>query len=260
MDTITQETPAATEPVLFERDLRGLVKGVEYKFKKSGYRTVIDWRKMILPEHLVFNKQYQKEIEDKYGKSLDQLNVTEVEDRYLLILLPGIKELIALRGFSNLDVSLDKVERDHCAATCRITWIPNFESCGEFISFSDGAGASIDNTNGFGQLFLETIAINRSVVRCARNFLGINIVGQDEVGGKQKFNKIQNESQTTPFSSNALLEQRLVEKGVSFETFRKRVTEAYMDKLSKDANPQLWSNFADLKSIDATSLLEVIKP
>lgn len=245
------------EVELLVRDSRGLVKGVDYKLKTTGYRKVIDWRAMILPEHLVFNKQYQKEIEDKYGKPLDQLSVTEVEDKYLLILLSGIKELADLRGYVSATPTLVKSERDHASATFSITWIGNFETNYRDVTRGDGAAATLDNTNGFGQIFLETIAINRAFVRAVRNFLGINIVGQDEVGGKFKTVKSDN-NDTATFSSNQFLEQKCADKNISFDVFKARVIEGYKDKL-KDKNPENWKNFADLKAIDASTMLEIIK-
>jgi len=248
---------------MLQRDENGLVVGVNYKFKKNGYRKVIDWRAMILPEHLVFNKQYQKEIEERIGKPFDHISIEEalasdkLEDRHFLILLAGIKELAALRGFVSVDTSLDKVEQHHCAARCHITWMPNFETSGHTVTFGDGAGASLDNTNGFGQIFLETIAINRAFVRAVRNFLGISIVGQDEIGGKFKKESGQ-PSQTVAFSSNSYLEQVCSERKISFETFQKRVIQGYKHLL-KDQNPEAWKSFADLKPLDATNLLELIK-
>ena len=37
------------------------------------------------------------------------------------------------------------------------------------------------NTSSFATKFLETIACNRSFVRCVRNFLNVHIVGDDEI-------------------------------------------------------------------------------
>lgn len=233
----------------------GLVQDVEYKFKPNGR---VDWRAMINPKYLVLNRQKQKEIEEKYQKSIDQISPTEVDDSFLLILLNGIKELATLRGYICVNSKLVKADRDHCAAECSITWTPNFETFNQPITFSDAAGASVDNTNGFGTFFLETIAINRAFVRAVRNFLGVEITGQDEIGGKFKKEAASN-SQTVAFSSNAILEERCTNKGITFEAFRKRVIDNHQDKLSKGANPQAWGSFNDLKPIDASTLAELVK-
>ena len=47
--------------------------------------------------------------------------------------------------------------------------------------YSDTANATLDNTDSFCAKFLETIACNRAFVRCVRNYLGVHIVGADEI-------------------------------------------------------------------------------
>src|SRR6056300_1922725 len=58
---------------------------------------------------------------------------------------------------------------------------PNYETFGQSVIFQDMANATLDNTSSFATKFLETIACNRSFVRCVRNFLNVHIVGDDEI-------------------------------------------------------------------------------
>ena len=72
-----------------KRDDNGLLDGVNYVFNEEG---LVDWRKMVKQEYLVANRQR--------AKSLD---VSELEDKDLLILLVGIKELAQIIGYKSLE-------------------------------------------------------------------------------------------------------------------------------------------------------------
>lgn len=241
----------------YERDERGLKKSVQYKFKENGR---VDWRAMVNHDYVIFNPQKTKQIEEKYGKPIDQLKTVDAEDCDLMILLQGIKDLAELRGILEYDPQVVYVADNHATVKAKIVWIPNFETDGMPIAFGGVGGATLENTNGFGQLYLESIAENRAFVRAVRNFLGINIVGRDEVGGKAVILNAQDAtSKTSAFSSNALLEQRCKEKNISFETFKEGVIKKYSDKVPSGTDIVSWKSFADLRPIDATNFLDVIK-
>ena len=76
-----------------DRNEDGLINGVDYVFTDDG---LIDWRKMVKPEHLVPNKDRTSETD-----------VTKLKDYQLIILLGGIKELAQIRGYT--DVKYDVV-------------------------------------------------------------------------------------------------------------------------------------------------------
>ena len=59
-----------------DRNKDGLINGVDYVFTEDG---LIDWRKMVKPEHLVPNKDRTSETD-----------VTKLKDYQLIILLGGI--------------------------------------------------------------------------------------------------------------------------------------------------------------------------
>lgn len=248
--------PLLSEAPVFERDSRGLVKGVKYVFKSNGK---VDWRRMVNEEFVIFNPQRIKQIEEKYGKSVDILKTSEVEDRDLMILLGGIKELADLRGILDCDCTPVYVADNNVTVKTRITWMPNFETAGHNVSFTGIGAATLENTNGFGQNYLAAIAENRGFVRSVRGYLGINIVGQDEVGGKGAKFEPEHSPKSAPFSSNAFLETKCQERGITFDVFKATVLAKYSDKVSNDVDIKAWTGFASLKAIDATNFIEVLK-
>ena len=68
-----------------KRDDNGLISGssVKYVFNELGF---VDWRKMVKQEHLVPNRQKTSETD-----------VNNLDDKDLIILLGGIKELAQIR-------------------------------------------------------------------------------------------------------------------------------------------------------------------
>jgi hypothetical protein len=190
------------------RDKFGLLSGVPYVFNDDG---TVNWRKMIKPEFLVPNKQVFSRKNKPLPSSTDGL-----EDNELLILLGGIKDLAQIRGFTAVEHQVSCPTADYVVSVCRIAWLPNYETEGFPTVFSAIGDASPLNTNGFGRNYLGPIAENRAFVRCVRNFLKINIVSQEEVGGS-----------TTPdpnedLASN-LLKEAMNQFNVSFETIKGRL-------------------------------------
>jgi hypothetical protein len=189
------------------RDEDGLIEGLDYVFNEEGQ---IDWRKMVKQEFLVANR-------DRTSES----DVTKLEDNQLLILLGGIKELAQIRGYTNVQYSVQTPSSDYVVATCSINWVPNYETEGREITFSAIGDASPDNTKSFARFFLGPIAENRAFVRCVRNFLKINIVGQDEMGeSKLASTTSKKENLTDPVS---ILETLMSKKGVSFEKIKEKL-------------------------------------
>ncbi len=216
------------------RDINGLLRHVKYTFNEDG---TIDWRKMIKPEYLVPNKQ----VFDRKNKPVPE-SIEGLEDRELLILLGGIKELAQLRGYTHVGYKVECPSNDYVVAVCNIVWRPNYETEGSSVEFSAIGDASHGNTNGFGKNFLGPIAENRSFVRCVRNFLKINIVGQDEVSGATPVDD-------SDVSSN-LLKDAMKKYGVTFE----KVKETLIREKLEGAE-----NFKSLDEIPRYKQFELIK-
>lgn len=252
----------------FKRNSDGLVEGVEYVYQSDG---TINWRAMINPAHLVFNKQYEKSIVKKYGDvpfsslKVSDIGVSNVSDRDVLILLPGIKELAKLRGYKKVIPHVDLALDNRCVVTTQITWIGNFETGGQEVEFGDVGSASIINTSDFGKMFLEPIAANRAFVRAVRNFLGIHIVGQDEVkldGPAQEQPQTAEAEHLEQLAGSLSITETLQTAAAScklgdFDKFRARVMEKHKEIITSD--PTTWSTWSDIPVKDVYRLLDRMK-
>lgn len=237
------------------RDERGLLKGVDYILNKDG---TVNWRAMVNPAHLYPNKDWFNRRNLPVPETGDGLR-----DEQLLIKLAGIKEVAKLRGFESIDFELVKLERDYVVSKCTISWIRNFE-CERnelfgFMRTSDVANATFENTDGFGQKFLETIAANRSFVRAVRNFLGIHIVGEDEIakGNAAKAQTIDGSADVTP---QAVLSKKFQEAvGGEFSDFREWLRTLWKEETYRNEEAKNWNSWSDVPSKEARTLLKHLK-
>jgi hypothetical protein len=222
----------------FARNEDGLLENpsVEYAFNEDGS---VDWRKMVRKEFLVPNRSRTQETD-----------VDALEDKDLLILLGGIKELAQLRGFTDVKYNVVTANLEYVCVSCEITWVPNYETEGKEIKFQSIADAHAGNTNSFAVNFLAAIAENRAFTRCVRNFLKINIVGQDEIGGKFPANQAQEEISTSPVS---LLKAAIKNRKISFEDFVKKLEEEGKE-YAGDLNSE-----QDLANIPKFEVMKLIK-
>ena len=211
----------------------GLIEGVEYIFNEDG---TINWRRMVKREYLVSNKQRTKETD-----------VSKLEDKDLLILLAGIKELAQIRGFSDVSYAITCPCPDYVVIACKIEWIPNFETGGKEVGFSAVGDASPNNTHSFARHYLGPIAENRSFVRCVRNFLKINIVSQEELGASKVE---QEESAENRLNPKALLESIMREKKISFEQVKSKLVK------EEFPNAESLSSIFDISNSKVFDLIE----
>jgi hypothetical protein len=216
----------------------GLFRDVNYVLNDKG---LVDWRKMINPEFLVPNAQKF----EKQGKTVP-VSIEGLEDKDLLILLGGIKDLARLRGYTRVSHVATSPTPEYVVSVCTIDFIPNFETEGHPVTFSAIGDAGVSNTNGFGRLYLGPIAENRAFVRAVRNFLNINIAGQDELSPKS----VEDTASATPTSPAALLEQLLVEKSVSFDELKAKLVKEGVENAS---------NFAAVSDIPTVKVFELIQ-
>lgn len=272
--------------MLLKRDENNMVVGLTYQYNEDG--ETINWRKMVDPKDLVVNRQNKEELEKKLKKPFDQIQVSEVEDRHLLILLRGIKKLAKIRGYTAAIPTVNASTPTHASVTMNITWIPNKE---DPVSVTEGdtASANLMNTESFAQLYLDSIAKNRAYVRAVRTFLGIEIVGKDEVGPSNEpirkrgdsvpaddevnqpaeenatveetvTAEAQSATDTSKPVNTSYLEDLVKKKGMTFEQFRTRVLDKHSKKIKSDANA--WTGFESLTDRDVfvlTGLLQGTK-
>jgi len=82
-------------PDIYKRNEHGLLENVNYTFNDDGS---VDWRAMVKPEFLYPNKDWFVRRNKPLPDSIEGL-----EDKQLLIMLGGIKELAKLRGYTSID-------------------------------------------------------------------------------------------------------------------------------------------------------------
>jgi hypothetical protein len=194
------------------RNTKGLLESppIDYVFNKDGS---MDWRKMVRKEYLVPNKQRTNEID-----------VSLLDDRDLLILLGGIKELAQIRGFSSVSYEVVAATQDYFATSCIISWLPNYETDNKPVIFSALADAHTENTYSFASNFLAATAENRSFVRCVRNFLKINIVGQEEMGNSKATPTFKQKADLkTDSNPTTLLKKTMDFKNITFENIKAKL-------------------------------------
>lgn len=240
IENLKVETVSQVPPNIITRNNYGLLENsnINYIYNEDGS---INWRKMVKTEYLVPNRQKTSETD-----------VTKLEDKDLLILLGGIKELAQIRGYTDVTYKVVAASENYFATSCKITWIPNYETEGRTVSFEALADATLNNTKSFARFFLAAIAENRAFVRCVRNFLKINIVSQEELGDA----KILDEGPSvndSPTSPNALLEKTMKEKNINFEQLKKKLIK------EKFENAENINSIQDIPKVKIFELLDRIK-
>ena len=237
-------------PDLWKRNEHGLLDSVDYIFNKDGS---VNWRAMINPEHLYPNKDWFEIRKMPMPNSIEGL-----DDSQLLIKLGGIKELAKLRGFHNVTYDITESSDSRVVVQCMINWIENYESsCSQ--TFASIANATTSNTNGFAAKFLECIAENRAFVRTVRNFLGIHIVGADEIDSSK--NKAPIEVATASVAKDISPQGILKEKaGTDFESFKGCLRAWYKTGAYKHDPEAIktWDNFKDIPAKECRKLLKLL--
>jgi hypothetical protein len=239
-ELIIDNTITQTPPNLITRNKYGLLENsnVNYIYHDDGS---INWRKMVKTECLVPNRQKTQETD-----------VTKLEDKDLLILLGGIKELAQIRGYSKVEYKVVAASENYFATSCRITWLPNYETGDKEIVFEALADATTNNTKSFARFFLAAIAENRAFVRCVRNFLKINIVSQEELGDAKLLDD-SSIAQENPTSPQSLLEKVMKDKNINFDQLKKRLIKEKFD------GAENLNSITDISKVKIFELIDRIK-
>jgi hypothetical protein len=229
-----------------------------YKYNEDGS---INWRAMVKPEFLYPNKDWF----ELRGKPLPD-SVDGLADNQLLIKLGGLKELAKLRGYEKVSYEVIKCEKDYVVVKCGIVWkslVIEEKLTEDYCVFEDMANATLENTNDFCAKFLETIATNRAFVRCVRNFLGINIVGDDEIDkSKNKVASYENsELVISDITPQGLLKKQAKSKlnCSSFDDFKIFLRKIWQDGSYKNEEVKSWEDFVDIPAKECRKLTSLIK-
>ena len=231
-----------------------------FKFNEDGS---VNWRAMVKEEYLYPNKDWFT----SRGQSVPD-SIEGLADNQLLIKLGGIKELAKLRGYNQVSYDVLKCERDYVVVKCKISWKalmaekPSMVALEDPCSFEDMANATLENTNDFCAKFLETIATNRAFVRCVRNYLGINIVGDDEIDkSKSKVSTYENtESNIVNITPQGLLKKQAKDKigCESFEDFKKHLRKLWQEEKYKNDEAKSWQDFSSIPAKECRKLSSIL--
>jgi len=247
-------------PDIYKRNEHGLLENADYDFNEDGS---VNWRGMIKPEFLYPNKGWF----DARNKPVPS-SVEGLADNQLLIMLGGIKELAKMRGYINVDSKVTSVSEGYVTAKCTIEWIGNYESTGNYITYSDVANATLDNTDAFCAKFLETIAFNRAFVRCVRNYLNIHIVGADEIDkskGANNSNPVEydasSDSAMLPLMPSGALQKALEEvRGVkSFKGFKELLRAFWKEETYRNEETKDWKSYDDIPPKECRKLIAIVR-
>ncbi len=260
----------------FTRDDNGLVKGMPHVFDELGR---VNWQKMLLPKHLYVNPDYQEQVMVRQNvKSKWDIDVTKCEDKELLVTLAGLKYLARLRGVEAVRVHDLHVSPTEVTSVCSIQFAPNYENP-DGLTVEAQASASLYSVSGKFQLYLAAFAQNRAFTRAAKDGLGIEILGFEEVDFKaskafeealksgdnplvaasKPTTPIDDEFKVSGFDANAFLARRCAELNKNgSHSFDKIKEHALTITADLKSDPNTWTGFADIDRLDACTLLEKI--
>ncbi len=216
----------------------------------------VNWRACVKPEHLYVKKEHEATVAKKLNKPFAEINVTEVEDRYLVIRKAGIIELARLRGYESAPPEVKHVQRDYVVVQTHITWLP-FE--GQPAKVTGGVGeAHFENTTKMGANYLAASAENRAFSRAVRQFLEIDIVSSDELGAQEvEPDTDAAPASTNPFSPQGALSRTATETGFTFDVVKKGALSKYRDKIKGE--PEQWTKFEDISPLDCNTLIALLR-
>jgi hypothetical protein len=223
-----------TPPFSWKRNEFGLLDHITYSYYPDGR---INYRALILPEFLVPNR-YRTE----------ETDVSKLEDKDLLILLAGIKYIAKIRGYRGVDHQIVSCSPTLVTVKTTITWIPNFETNGEEVKFSALADANLENTESFGKNFLAPIAENRGFIRAVRNFLEINVLGQEEVKNDGVEQPVSQTSAEPPHITSLLVLMNA--KGVTFKDIQSKLVAENVTGAAE------WTKLDDIPKVKVFELID----
>jgi hypothetical protein len=233
-------------PTVRKRNELGLYDDVEYKYLENGD---VDWRHMVPSRYIVPNKQRTQETD-----------TAKLSDKELLILLNGFKNVAKLRGTLSVKGSVVPVSHDMICANCEIKWKGNYETDGDEETSYGAADAHFLTATGFGKNYLTTVAENRAFVRAVRNFLGIEILGFDEIDLKVQEDGTRpmtdditspaSEEQDADYDPVKSLDRIMNKKGVKWTHILERLKEEGFEGIE---------NITEPKDLPGIKIMEMIK-
>lgn len=235
---------------VFVRDEKGLLKNINYVFKDDGS---VDYKAMIPDAYIVVNSEFFEKRQIEVPKSADGL-----DDKQKLVLLGGIKEIAKIRGIISVKKKVWESNNDRAVVSCEIVFVGNYETDMKPFVYEEVASATLNNTNSFSQLYLETIASNRAFVRAVRNALRIDIVGSDELSGFTPSNNSETTSESEPWHAlrDAAKNASTTKFPDGFKTFEE-FKGVLIEKGTEGA--EAWNDWKDIPASTIFKLIGLLK-
>ena len=227
-------------PKVIKRNEFGLIEGLDYVFQENG---MVDWRRMVDNKYIVPNRDNTAETD-----------VTKLKDKDLIILLAGLKDVANIRGVHSVTYNVVEASQEYVCASCSIVWAGNYETeKSESVLFQGVADAGLNNTDGFGQIYLAAIAENRAFCRAVRNFLRINIVAKEEIAPNKTKQLGSNSSSAKSVSPDSFLLSVLKENNITFEQVKKKM----ISEKVEEANA--WNSTKDIPRLTVFEIIQRIQ-
>jgi hypothetical protein len=185
-DTLVEEKPLPAKPATKKTTKR---RGRPPKAKTPDFPKddlgMVDWKELVPKKYMDLSEEWcsangitksemtREEIEEK---------LDEVGDEAKVILLAGFKTVAKIRGLQSIKSCIVRSDSDSAVAECKLTFT---DMDGELKVATGNANASKENTSFPFSMYLESMAENRAFIRAVRYGLNINIIGYEELTGKE---------------------------------------------------------------------------
>ena len=109
-----------------------------------------------------------------------------------------------------------------------------------------------------GQKFLETIAANRAFVRAVRNYLGIHIVGEDEIAKGNGTKTIVANEGSADISPQGVLQKKFTDARSTgeFPDFKEWLRELWKEEAYRNESAKEWKSWSDIPAKEARALIK----
>ena len=199
------------------------------------------WRDIIDKKYLYVNRQYFIDRNQDVPRMSKKL-----KDEEILIKLGGIRQLLNHVGYSSVKFEIHDAQKDHVAATCVITFLPE----GKEVTYSGVASVHEGNADFFSQSYAAAVCSNRAFVRCVRNFLNINVVCDEELNPEER--EEGHTQSSLPVNPRAILAKTLDKNNLTLKDFKDK----YLSKHMKDDEME---EIVDVTQLDERLCFVLIK-
>ena len=234
------------------------------KVARKAKAKKFNWRDHLDSQYVILKEELAEELEKKYKEPFSELKklVKEgkdnIADFYKLILMEGYRDIARKRGYVSELLDPNCCTPDYCSFVSTVTWASN--EYGEGVTTSDVGECFASQENLPFCYFPSSLAANRAFVRNIRKFLGIPILGKDELLTKKAAPSEQSEA-TVSKSPNACLKEKCEKHNLSFEKIKGTIIKKHEEALNQGQEVSGWEgveNWNDWEDIAPEQCLIII--